>query len=120
MQELQSSAERFGHVLGSISGTAVMCTDWRGMRVLAPEVADILLGIMKSDNHRVARQAWLIDPKAIIGLQLERLFRDGGGLDRRTFTESVSMTQWLGEVLNTRERQRVTEFLNPHSFVKAE
>lgn len=110
-EDLQETGPLFGKILGALEGKAVLCTDWRGMQVLPQPVAEILLNIIRSDNARVERQGVLLDPSAIIGMQLDRLLRNAGKMDTRAFRDSNKMQTWLGELLSIPERTQMRKFL---------
>ncbi|UJR84767.1 hypothetical protein [Sandaracinus amylolyticus] len=111
MEDIRQSGPIFGRILAGIRGKVVMCTDWRGMRVLAPDVASSLRAIIRADNDRVERQAVLLDPSAIIGIQLERLLREGGNMDRAAFESVGTMEQWLAPSLTPAEQAQARKFL---------
>ncbi len=98
-------------IMGRASGV-IMCTDWRAIRVFAPEVADALLDMFKGTNARVIRGALLLPSgNATFGLQLERLLREAGNSARRAFRDTDAMLAWLGEVLDDDEARSAAEFL---------
>lgn len=111
LPELQESFGKFQQIMDSKPGSFVFATDWRGMRVLAPQVSDILVSIMKADNARAERQAVIIDDNAIVGLQIERMFREGGGKTRAVYREAATAATWLGELLSITEQARLRKFL---------
>ncbi len=91
---------------------AVVCTDWRGVDVYAPEVADVLLSMFKGTNPWVTRGAILLPTgRATFGLQLERLLREANNPVRRTFRDPRAMLTWLAEILTAEETRRAGEFL---------
>jgi hypothetical protein len=112
MAELQASAPRFQAILDAAKGKVVLGTDWRGMRTLAPEVANVLLAIMRAEDARVERQVVVTDPSAVIGMQIGRLFREGAGTQSRAvYQDPLAAQKWLGEVLSVPERVQFRKFL---------
>jgi hypothetical protein len=91
---------------------AVICADWRQVSILPPEASDALIGLLRQGNRHFARSAVLLSPgDATLSLQVERLVRDAGNSERRTFRASGPMLAWLGEVLTPHESRRASEFI---------
>lgn len=112
MAELQASAPKFQAILQAARGRVVLGTDWRGMRILPVEVANVLLEIMRAEDARVERQVVVTDPSAVIGLQIGRLFREGAGMQSRAvFQDAAAAQKWLEPVLTTPERVQFRKFL---------
>lgn len=111
MTEVLGFAKRFQELVGPVSGQVSIVTDIRGAHVFPPDVADGFVKVMKIDNPRLARSAFLINESATFGLQVERMIRDGGNPARRTFREADALSKWLGEHLDAKERARLGEFL---------
>jgi hypothetical protein len=96
-----------------IAGQAIVCADWRGANILAPEVADRLVELLARGNPRLERSAILLaKDQAAFGLQVERVVREAKNSARRTFREADAMIEWLGEPLNAEERRRLVAFLD--------
>jgi len=90
----------------------VICGDYRGMRILAPEVAEKFVAMLMVNNPRIERSAVLCAADhPTSGLQLERTVRQAGNPSRRTFRDPAELTAWLGEVLTMEERTRLAMFL---------
>jgi hypothetical protein len=106
---------RFGEALRAAfaqrTDRLVLCTDIRAVTVFPPVVADRLVAMMKTDNPRIERSAFLLSGSAVFGLQVERMIREAGNPARRTFRDAPALTTWLGEVLTTAERARLETFL---------
>jgi hypothetical protein len=107
--EFQATVAR---VFSATDGKLVCCSDFRGMNVLAPEIAQQLLGVMKITNTRLERNGFHVREAAVFSLQAERLIREAGNPGRRTFRERDELERWLGEVLDAPERERVHAFLD--------
>jgi hypothetical protein len=95
----------------------VFCVDWRGASVFTQEVSDRILTIMKSDNPRIERSAFLLGGKTIFGLQLERLISTAGNPDRKAFRDGFQLMVWLAPVLTPPERHRLVRFVEEYSPV---
>lgn len=93
-------------------GQAVICTDWRPIRVFAPEVADAVIEMLSTTNKRLLRGAILLAPdNATLGLQVERLLHAANNPVRKTFRASDKMLSWLAEVLTPAELECAKKFL---------
>lgn len=94
-------------------GSYVVVVELSAMtKILQPQLADRLIELMRPHNPRVERQAFLLDPgSAISSLQVERMIRESGGGSRRAFTQAEALEQWLREVLQPAERERLAAFL---------
>jgi hypothetical protein len=68
--------------------------------------------MLARDNARIERSAILHRAdQAISVLQVMRLVRESRHPHRRVFTDIQAMRQFLGEVLNERERTQLRQFL---------
>jgi hypothetical protein len=93
-------------------GRSVICADWKIARVVAPDVAEALIGLLRTGNAFCERSAILLrNADAMFSLQVERVVREAGGPTRRTFRERDKMRAWLGEVLGEDERRHMGVFL---------
>jgi hypothetical protein len=91
---------------------AVICADWRSADLLAPDVADALIELLKRGNRHFERSAVLLSAAhATFNLQVERLVRQAGNPARRTFRDPERMLVWLGEILRLDELYRARSFL---------
>jgi len=111
-EELQSSFPKFQQILGRSAQKFVMATDWRGMRVLDDQTSEMLLSIMRDENTRIEKQALIISPSAILGLQVRRLFAQAGGDDRMVFESPSAAVRWLAPSLSAAELQSLQAFIN--------
>lgn len=90
----------------------VVCTDWRRIRVFAPDIADALVAMFTVTNRRVLRGGILLgSSNATLGLQLERVLHSAHSKSRRSFDDPELMLTWLGEVLTAVELQCAKEFI---------
>jgi hypothetical protein len=91
---------------------SVICADWRRALVFAPDVSDALLALLRRGNRELRRSAVLLSASdATFALQVERLVREAGNPNRRTFRGADPLLAWLGEVLAPAERERASAFL---------
>jgi hypothetical protein len=92
----------------------VACTDLRGgTRTTDPDSIDIIAGIIRSENPRLERNALLVPAMApTFTLQMERMIKSAGTVQRRIFKSRGEAEAWLGEVLTGAERARLRTFLD--------
>lgn len=98
--------------LAKLPGNVITCADFRGMTVVAPELGDLFVGMLRKDNNKIARNGYLINGSAILGLQLERVLREVNHPGRRAFRHRVELEQWLDEALAPNEQGRMRVFLD--------
>ena len=111
MPEFDALAHRLRDLIAKAHTLVVLCSDWTHVHVFPPEVADALVTLMKTDNPRVERSAFLVGESATAALQAERMIRTAGNPARRSFHDPVELSRWLGETLTVRERVRLERFL---------
>lgn len=119
LSEVAAFGRRLKELLGSIAGPVVICTDLRGANLFPPDVADGFVTLMKTDNPRLERSAFLVGESAIFGLQVERLIRDARNTARRTFRDTALLVNWLGEVVDPKERARLDAFIAEPGLLRA-
>jgi hypothetical protein len=91
---------------------SVICADWRQALVFPPRVSDALLDLLRRGNRELSRSAVLLSASdATFGLQVERLIREAGNPNRRSFRATEPALAWLSEVLTPAERIRASAFL---------
>jgi hypothetical protein len=91
----------------------VICTDLRGIGLLSPTMADLMIGVLAKSNAHLERSAFLLLPEgALFHLQAERVVREAKSAVRRTFRDPRSLVAWLDDVLDDPERARVRAFLS--------
>jgi hypothetical protein len=113
VETVASLGSAIAKLLREAPGDFVFCVDWRKLRVLAPDVAEALVGMMKSGNSRVLRSAALIGGHATFNLQVERLIRATDNPSRRAFRDAAELLAWIGEVSTAEEAARARQFLLP-------
>jgi hypothetical protein len=89
----------------------VGCTDLRLAHVFDQSVAEEIMGMMKTDNPRVERNAILVGKSAVFGMQIERMLKEVGSNTRRAFRDPELLRKWLDDVLDEEERRQVMDFL---------
>ena len=90
----------------------VIAADWRPCKLFTPEVAERVVAMFTRDNVRIERSAILhTADQATSVLQVMRLIRESGHPNRQVFTDTKAMRDFLDQVLNERERTRLTQFL---------
>ena len=110
--EVEAFAEELRRVFAMAAGKCVICADWRAAVLLAPEVADALVDLLRRGNPYVDRSAILLSgDNALFNLQVERVVREAKNPARRTFRQAAPMRAWLAQVLGNEERLRMHEFL---------
>ena len=98
-------------VVTRIVGPRAVCTDLSGVGVLAPAASERLIEILKRQRGGPARIAFLLPPRAVAMLQIERIVKATGNPSRRTFSERQPLMDWLREELTPAELARLQAFL---------
>ena len=112
VDDFAAFAARLGEVAGAVPGKLVGISDYRDARLLAPEVAEKMVGSLKNTNPKVERAAVLMAEKAgVIVLQAERILREANNPNRRVFRVAADAETWLAEVLSPTEQTRLHQFL---------
>ena len=88
----------------------ISVSDFRQLGILAPEVADYIVSVLRRDNPHIERSGYLV-AHSTANLQWTRLVREAGGPSRRVFQDEAELFDWLSELLNAEERQQLTSFL---------
>jgi hypothetical protein len=96
---------------------ARVVADLRGLRIVDPDVVDLVTNFMKMDNPAVERNAFVLpDSGALLGIQSDRMLRTLGVESRRSFRHREEAEQWMAEVCTPEERHRMSLFLDePHA-----
>ena len=91
----------------------VIAADWRPCKLFTPEVAARALTMLSGVNPRIERSGILHrEDQATSVLQVMRLVKESHHPNRRVFTDTTLMGDWLCEVLDLRESRRLREFLS--------
>jgi hypothetical protein len=105
--------KRIYKVMPREKGLALVMADLRGLRVVDPEVVDLVTGFMRMDNPYVERNAFLVaEGSALLQIQSERLVKQIGAQQRRNFRVRAEAEAWMGEVLTPVEKTRMRLFLD--------
>jgi hypothetical protein len=110
--DLPAFGGRIASLFASQRDKVIICTDLMRADTFPPAVSEGFLTIMRKDNPKVLRSAFLFQPSATFGLQIERLLKEAANPDRRAFRTVAELSAWLGEVATPDERARITAFLS--------
>jgi hypothetical protein len=113
--EVEAFITTVRQVFAKRPGRFVCCSDFRRMNVLAPDVAESLLEVMKQSNTRIERNAFWVSEGATWSLQAERMVREAGNPGRRTFRTRAELESWVSDLLDPPERARLAAFLSEGS-----
>jgi hypothetical protein len=95
----------------------VVVMDFRRAAILAPEVADTLVGLLHGPNPHLLRNGVLVPTaSAVVAMQLARIVREADNERRRVFRDRHELEEWLGELLDPSERLRLKEFLEEEAL----
>jgi len=112
LEELQNFHPQVTRIYARVAGQVVGCTDLRNARVFSPEVANMLMTIIRTESPRVLRNAFLINEGAVFSMQIARVLRTAGAPSRRAFLETDDAVSWLSETLSPTEIRRLGDFIN--------
>ena len=95
-------------------GKIACCTDLRtGTRTIDPNSIDFIAAIMRSENPKLERNALVVSSMSpTFALQMERMVKTAGTVQRRIFKTRGEAEAWLGEALTGGERARLRTFLD--------
>jgi hypothetical protein len=110
-EELQRFHDLLAKACKVIKGQIASCTDLAGATVFLQPVAARWIEIIKQDSPLVERNALLVGEGAVFSMQVERIIRQAGFKNRKAFLAPAALVTWLGEILTTRERARLEQFL---------
>jgi hypothetical protein len=102
-------------VFARVRGPLVSCGDMRQntTEVYSPEVAASLVSTVGLLNSRVERAALIVPcENATFHLQTERMVRESGHKDRRSFVDPAEAKAWLSSALTREERARLERFID--------
>jgi hypothetical protein len=115
-QEIVDFTESLRRIFAVAGKSCVICADWRMANLLAPEVADALVDLLRQGNSHFERSAVLLAGRnPVFELQVERVIREAANPSRRVFRKVPEMRAWLSEILSPAETWRVREFLDEHA-----
>ena len=91
---------------------AIICADWRALRIFPPAVADKALAMLTTFNPRVKKSVLLVASDAPTALlQMTRLVRESAHPARRLCTSADEALLWLRDTLTNDEFERARIFL---------
>jgi len=112
VEDVSAFQTAMGTAFAKAGPGAIVCADWRSADLLAPQVAEALIELLKRGNRHLDRSAILLsETHATFSLQVERLVRQATNPARRTFRSPNRMLIWLAEVLRPDELFRAQSFL---------
>ncbi|MEW5847678.1 MAG: hypothetical protein AB2A00_02650 [Myxococcota bacterium] len=96
----------------AIGTRVVALVDLRQCGVVPTEVAEQFIQMLKKDNPVMERSAFLLDSgQATLGLQVERIIREAGNPNRRSFRTATEAVTFVSEVVTPEERAAVQAFV---------
>jgi hypothetical protein len=100
-------------LLGAAAGLKVVTiADLRGAKVMAPDVADMLIPMFVRSNAAINRTAILVShARSSLGMQFGRLLQSAKNPARRLFDDPGEAVAYLGEVLEAHELLVLERFL---------
>jgi hypothetical protein len=111
--ERQQGLADLAATVDRIKGKLVVCIDGRRLKIMPADGIEGLIQIMRKDNPRVERSAFLLPAdNAILQMQSARVLRAAGNPDRRAFLDAGELKDWLCPVLTPAERARLRDFLS--------
>ncbi len=87
--------------------------DARGLRIVDPPIIDAVVTMMRQDNPFVERNAFLLPSGALLFIQIERMLKELGVTNRKSFQSRDEAERWLSEVCTPDERVQLARFLDP-------
>jgi hypothetical protein len=113
VDEVEAFRERLRAAFAVAGDRCLICADWRGANLLAPPVADALVGLLRRGNRHFERSAVLLpEGSPLFALQVDRVVREAANPARRTFVAARVLCAWLGETATDAEKKRMTAFLS--------
>lgn len=91
----------------------LLCADWRAATILPPPVADVLVQMFHTANPNLRRAAILLPGNApTFAMQAERMVREAGNPQRRTFRDLIECLRWFGELTTPAEQALAAAFMH--------
>jgi hypothetical protein len=120
LEEAQQFRTKMFLALSSLPGRGVLFGDLRRALRFAPDVRDKMLDMLRHDNPKVERTAFLMSDGPFAN-QVERIVLEATPAVadlkrtapvRRVFLDKLAARDWLIEVLGSDERARLAEFVD--------
>lgn len=102
-------------LVGAIRGPYVCFVDLVDATVFPPDVVEGYVQTMKNEP-RLLRTGTLLNASPTFGLQIQRMIREANNPARRAFRVPRELYDWLSEVLEPVERDRLRELLAPRGM----
>jgi hypothetical protein len=94
-------------------GQTRVIADLRGLRIVDPNIIDMVVGFMRMDNPMVERNAFVLPASgALVAIQSERMLKELNTPTRQAFHDRLSAERWMAEILSLDERRRLSRFLD--------
>lgn len=111
IDDLNRLTEQMRTVVQGSPVKVVACSDFRRATVLTQDVVEGLIDLMRNDNANVERSGLLVSTSAVFSMQMERIIRNAGNPNRRSFRAPAEAVAWLSEVLTLEERASLHRFV---------
>jgi hypothetical protein len=113
MQIIQGFVNEFIALLSAQPGRVVSFIDLRAAPILTSEQSDFFMGLLRRDNPKIERSGFLLEPsgKAVLALQVERMCREAGNPNRKSFRDERELLTFLEETLGEEERSAIRKFI---------
>jgi hypothetical protein len=113
IRDIEEIARRARTLLFARPERMVCAVDMRELSILGPDVTEAVLASLRAASDRIERTGVLLpEGSQTLSLQIERLHREGGNPNRRTFRASSDLVRFLAEVVTLPERARLVSFFD--------
>jgi hypothetical protein len=121
LEEVQHFRVKVFSVLTRVPTRAVAVVDLMRAEMFSPDVAEALLVILRTDNPKIERSAYIMGARAAFTLQLERMLADAADSAKLQFDRTpparkvvhstAEAREWLAPVLDAEELASLDIFL---------
>lgn len=94
----------------SLNEPVIIAGDLRGLGVVAPDVGQAFLALMRSDNPHIEAAAHLVGDSVIEGMQVERLINQADSEKRRGCRTRDDVMAFLDPYLEAAEAEALCRF----------
>jgi hypothetical protein len=112
LDEIQQYVAEHHAITNRLARKYVGVVDLLQADVFPVPVAETMIKLMSGMAQQVERTAFLIRESALFALQVERVIRNSNHPDRRAFRDPEALKDWLGEVLDPLEQNRLAQFVD--------
>lgn len=102
-----SFQEKFAKI--GMGQKGIVVGDLRGTHELAPDVAPVVLGMLRADNARVERAAHLVTAASAFHEQYQSIVERTHNPSRQVFTEPRALVAWLQPLVTAEELARLKQ-----------